>query len=374
MCHRHPPAPWSWACSSHALRPTGSLRYSNSSTPPRPARNAAPSPMCARCSPSTCRTASSRCRRRGIPGNRAIESKTRLSPCSARSSKRRRSTTPKRWRGVPGVSAPTTDDSWLRPPMGFDASQGACHVGVAVNHVAAIGHHGGHLDDAQAPGIGDTLVGAADASLQGLAAIAQALLHERGRAAGVVWQTGRQLGLDALGQVQLDHAGAASGLQRMPAVGHDQHVGGRCGLAEQTQQQASRARDARDPQSRNGTEQGSRHGGRPGDESKASSRTPKACPLRQGMRTAYPPLSQPVQGRRTGAEAPVGIRQPQPLQPEWLGGHGPAKTDRPAGRRVRGHAGAGLRPCCSCPSRLRRKLRHSGHRPDWQRRPLPRST
>ena len=121
----------------------------------------------------------------------------------------------------------------------------------------------------QAPGIGDALVGAADAALQCLAAIAQALLHERGRAARIGRQARGQLGLDALGQVQLDHARAGCGLHGMAAVGHDQHVGCGCVLAEQAQQQPSRAGDARGPQPRDGFQEGSRHGGRPGNESKA---------------------------------------------------------------------------------------------------------
>mmetsp|Transcript_21056 Transcript_21056/g.81519 ORF Transcript_21056/g.81519 Transcript_21056/m.81519 type:complete len:304 (-) Transcript_21056:4514-5425(-) len=277
---------------------------------------------------------------------------------------------PRRWRGERGATMPTAGASWLCPPMGFDAGHGTRHVGLAVDHVAAIDHYGGHLGDAQPPGIGHTLVGAADASLQSLAAITQSLLHDCGCAVGVVGQTGRQLGLDALGQVQLDHAGAGSGLHGMVAVGHDEHVGGRCGLAEQAQQKSSRARDARDPQPRNGIEQGSRHGGCPGNESKAPSRTPKACLLRQGMRTAHTPLSQAAQGGKTGAEAPVGIRRPQP-RPEWRGGHGLARTDRPTGRPVRGRAGAGARPCCGCPSQLRRTPRRAGHRPASRRRRLP---
>ena len=156
------------------------------------------------------------------------------------------------------------------------------------------------------------LGGAASSFALNTATIAQSLLHERRRAAGVVGQTRGQLGLDVLGQVQLDHVGAGIGLHGMAAVGHDEHVGGEGGRGEQAPQQASRARDARGPQPRNGIEQRSRHGGRSGNESKAPSRTPKACPLRQGMRTAHTPLSQATQGRRTGAEAPVGIRRPQP--------------------------------------------------------------
>jgi hypothetical protein len=71
------------------------------------------------------------------------------------------------------------------------------------------------------------------------------LLHERGRAARIGRQARGQLGLDALGQVQLDHARAGCGLHGMAAVGHDQHVGCGCVLAEQAQQQPSRAGDAR---------------------------------------------------------------------------------------------------------------------------------
>src|SRR3546814_8235309 len=57
--------------------------------------------------------------------------------------------------------------SWLRAPVGVDARDGAGHVGLAADHVASIDHHGGNLGDAQPPGIRDTLVGMADAVLQG---------------------------------------------------------------------------------------------------------------------------------------------------------------------------------------------------------------
>jgi hypothetical protein len=62
--------------------------------------------------------------------------------------------------------------------MGFDAGHGAGHIGLAVDHVAAIDYDGGQFGDAQVPGIGDTLPGAANAALQCRSAIAQTLLCE----------------------------------------------------------------------------------------------------------------------------------------------------------------------------------------------------
>ena len=78
--------------------------------------------------------------------------------------------------------------SWLRAPVGVDARDGAGHVGLAVDHVASIDHHGGNLGDAQSPGIRDTLVGVADAALKGLAAVMQPC---RTRAAACCGSAGR---------------------------------------------------------------------------------------------------------------------------------------------------------------------------------------
>jgi hypothetical protein len=116
-------------------------------------------------------------------------------------------------------------------------------IRLAVDHVASIDHHGGHLGDAQSPGIGDALVGAADAALKCLAAIAQRCCTSAA-AGGVGRQARGQFGLDALGQVQLDHARAGCGLHGMAAVGDDQHVG--CGCVWPSRHSgSSRAGDAR---------------------------------------------------------------------------------------------------------------------------------
>src|SRR3546814_9912453 len=87
----------------------------------------------------------------------------------------RSAATRRRWRASVGMPA---GGSWLRAPVGVDARDGAGHVGLAVDHVASIDHHGGNLGDAQPPGIRDTLVGMADAVLQGLAAVMQQIGRE----------------------------------------------------------------------------------------------------------------------------------------------------------------------------------------------------
>ena len=103
----------------------------------------------------------------------------------------------------------------MRAPVGVDARDGAGHVGLAVDHIASIDHHGGNLGDAQSPGIRDTLVGVADAALKGLATVMQPLPHQGCSLLRVGRQVRGEFDLDARGLVQLSMtrtpAGACTG-------------------------------------------------------------------------------------------------------------------------------------------------------------------
>ena len=154
--------------------------------------------------------------------------------------------------------------------------------GLAVDHVAAIDHHGRHLGVPAPPRHRRRLVSAADArcsawlpSRRRCYCAARLRIGRAGR---------RQFDLDALGQIQLDHARAGcwicrdGGCRSRPARRLRMRPG-RAGTAA-----ATPAGDARYPQPRDGFQEGSRHGGRPGNESKAlverrrqSNRCDKEC-------------------------------------------------------------------------------------------------
>jgi len=94
----------------------------------------------------------------------------------------------------------------------------------------------------QAPGIGDILVGTPDPALQCLFPLTQPLLHD---GLGLAWigrQAGGEFGLDPGRQVQLDDSLATHGLDRVMAVGDDQHIG----CCERAEQGHARPRSHRD--------------------------------------------------------------------------------------------------------------------------------
>ena len=65
--------------------------------------------------------------------------------------------------------------SRLGPPVLLDARDSASHIRLAIDHIALIYHDGRDGGDAQAPCIGDALVGGADAALKIGAALVQSL-------------------------------------------------------------------------------------------------------------------------------------------------------------------------------------------------------